>query len=359
MPELKTIKLVLEDGTVFEGKSFGYDKSVAGDVVFNTAMTGYTEFLTDPAHAGQIVATTYPMIGNYGIPGYDEEDGILKYHESAQPTIAALVVMNYSETYSHWNAKQSLAQWLIDHKIPAITGIDTRALTKILTEKGTLKAKIETANSPIDLVDSDSKNIVAQVSTKTKKTFGKGKQNIAVVDAGVQNYVLRSLLKLDATVTLLPWDYDFTTEKYDGIIIAGGPGNPTLCEATINNISKALEKNIPMYGIGIGHILIGIAAGGSAYKLKYGHHGTSISVKKDGTNSCISTVQNHDYALNTDKLNKGWKQSYTNLDDNSNEGICNETKPVFTSQFSAKEIIDDETQSMLKDFIQLVKDNKQ
>jgi carbamoyl-phosphate synthase small subunit len=358
MPEYKKIKLVLQDGTVFEGKSFGHWGSAAGDLVFNAAMTGYTEYLTDPAHQGQIVVCTYPAIGNYGVPGFETENGILKYHESDKVRVAGLVVLDYSADYSHWNAKQSLGQWLADNKVPAIFDVDTRAITKLITEKGSMPAKIVTDNSPVDFTNNDSTNLVAAVSTKTKKIFGEGKNNIAVVDAGVQNSILRSLLKLDCSVTVVPWDYDFSGDKFDGVIVAGGPGNPSLCLPTIENIKKALAGNTPIYGIGIGHLLLGLAAGGSVFKLKYGHHGSGVSVKKENSTECIITSQNHDYVLDTKQLNPGWEATYFNLDDNTNEGIRHQSKPFFSTQFYPKEVKDAETKSFLVDFVRSVESHR-
>ncbi len=358
MPEFKKIKLVLQDGTVFEGKSFGYDKSVAGEVVFNTAMTGYPENLTDPAHEGQILVCTYPMMGNYGVPGNEKEDGILKFHESDKIHVAGLVALDYSADYSHWNAKQSLSQWLTENKVPAIFDVDTRAITKIITEKGTMKAKIEVDNSTIDFANTENENLVAKVSTTTKTTYGKGKYNIAVVDCGVQNSVLRSLLKLDATITVLPWDYDFNNDNFDGVIVAGGPGNPAVCKPTITNIQKAIEAGTPLYAIGIGHLMLGLAAGASVFKLKYGHSGSSISVKKEGTNSCIITSQSHINALDIKTLAQDWEPSYTNLDDNTNEGIRHSSKPIFSTQFYPKEVKEHDTASILREFIELVEKHK-
>ena len=191
MSDSKSIKLVLEDGSVFQGKSFGFEKSVSGEVVFNTAMTGYTESLTDPSYKGQILVATYPLIGNYGIPPETIEDGMFKFMESEAVQVSGYIVSDYSFKYSHWNANESLADWLKKYKVPGIYGIDTRALTKILREKGTMLGKIIYDEQDIPLYDPNKENLVAQVSIKEKKIYGNGKYKIILVDCGVKNHIIR------------------------------------------------------------------------------------------------------------------------------------------------------------------------
>ena len=230
MHELKKARLVLEDGTVYEGTSFGYEKSVSGEVVFYTAMTGYPESLTDPSYKGQILVPTYPMIGNYGVPVDDERDGISKFFESDKIHCKALVISDYSSRYSHWNSQKSLGDWLKEQQIPGLFGIDTRALTQKLRDHGAMLGKILFDNEDIPYYDPNKDNIVAEVSTKKIMEYGNGKYKVVLVDCGVKNNILRCLLKRDVTVKRVPWNYDFTKEKFDVIFLSNGPGDPSSCE---------------------------------------------------------------------------------------------------------------------------------
>ena len=271
MSEAKEIKLILEDGSVFAGKSFGYHGSVSGEMVFNTAMTGYPESLTDPSYKGQILVSTYPLIGNYGVPSKETENGIPKFYESDEIHIAGLVISEYSFGYSHWNAQKSLGDWLKEYKVPGIFGIDTRSLTQLLRENGPMLGKIVADDVDVEFYNPDIHNLAAMVSTKEKLVYGNGKYRVVLLDTGAKYNILRCLLKRDTTVIRVPWDYDFTQEDYDGIVLSNGPGNPALYEASINNIRKALKGDKPIFGICLGNQLMGIAAGGSTHKLKYGH----------------------------------------------------------------------------------------
>jgi carbamoyl-phosphate synthase small subunit len=333
MPELKNIKLILEDGTVFEGKSFGYHKSVAGEVVFNTAMTGYPESLTDPSYKGQILVSTYPLIGNYGVPKDEMEHGVPKFYESDQIHISGLVISDYSFEYSHWNAKNSLREWLIQNKVPGIFNIDTRALTKILREKGTMLGKIEVEGETVDFYNPDKDNQVARVSTKERIVYGNGKHRIVLVDTGAKYNILRCLLKRDTTVIRVPWDYDFTQEDYDGVMLSNGPGDPQMCQPTIANIRKAIEIGKPIFGICLGNQLLGIASGAKTYKLKYGHRAHNHPVIKVGDTTCYITSQNHGFAIDNTTLGSDWEPLFVNINDNTNEGIRHKTKPIFSTQF--------------------------
>jgi carbamoyl-phosphate synthase small subunit len=333
MNKSKQIKLVLEDGTEFNGSSFGFEKSVSGEVVFNTAMTGYPESLTDPSYKGQILVLTYPIVGNYGVPDGEKENDLHKFYESYALHISGLIVSDYTEEYSHWNAKKSLGEWLKDYEIPGITGIDTRQLTKILREKGTMLGKMLLDNREISLYDPNKENLVAQVSTKEKRTFGNGKYKIILVDCGVKYNIIRNLIKRDATVILVPWNYDFSKEEYDGLFISNGPGDPKKCEITINNLSKAYRKEIPVYGICLGNQLMALAAGADSYKLKYGHRSHNQPVLQVGTNKAFITSQNHGYAIDNKTLPEEWKPLFINLNDNTNEGMQHTSKPFFSSQF--------------------------
>ena len=325
--------LQLFDGTKITGKSFGYKGSASGEVVFNTAMTGYPESLTDPSYKGQILVLTYPLIGNYGVPDYGKDKGILNYFESEKIHISGLVIADYSWESNHWNAQKSLHEWLIEHKIPAIYDVDTRALTKHLREKGTMPGKIVWNNEQLDFIDPNEENLVDQVSAKDVMNYGSGKYKILLVDCGVKLNIIRRLLLRDTTISRVHWNYEFTKEKYDGLFISNGPGDPKKCETTINHISLAIKKDIPIFGICLGNQLMSLAAGADTYKLKYGHRSHNQPVLQAGTNRCYITSQNHGFATDSRTLGKDWEQLFINVNDNTNEGIKHKTKPFFSTQF--------------------------
>jgi carbamoyl-phosphate synthase small subunit len=327
------IKLVLEDGTVAAGKSFGAPCSMDGEVVFNTAMTGYPESLTDPSYKGQILVLTYPLIGNYGVPGNLLEDDLHKFYESYTLHISGLVISDYSEQYSHWNAKLSLGEWLTKHAIPGIYGVDTRALTKILREKGTMLGKLVHGNKDVPTYNPNLDNLVAKVSVGERKEYGEGKYRILLIDCGVKNNIIRNLLKRDTTVIRVPWNHDITKESYDGLFITNGPGDPKQCGETIQNLSKALKQNKPIFGICLGNQLLALAAGADTYKLKYGHRSHNQPVLQVGSDKAYITSQNHGFAINNDTLPKDWEPLFVNINDNTNEGMKHKTKPFFSSQF--------------------------
>lgn len=331
-PRIKA-KLVLQDGSLFEGFSFGYPRSVAGEVVFNTAMSGYPESLTDPSYQGQILALTYPLIGNYGVPPRDQEHGLPKFYESDRIHISGLVISEYAFESSHWNAQSSLAQWLEQEKIPAIAGIDTRALTQLLREKGSMIGKIEFSDQPIALHDPNTDNLVAQVSTPQIETYGNGKYRIALIDCGVKYNIIRKLLERDTTVIRLPWDYDFSSLDYDGLFISNGPGDPKQCVATIRHLTQAFTQDVPIFGICLGNQLMALAAGADTFKLRYGHRSHNQPVMLKGSKRCFITSQNHGYATNPDSLGPDWETLFFNINDNTNEGIRHKEKPFFSTQF--------------------------
>jgi carbamoyl-phosphate synthase small subunit len=331
--ERQPSELVLEDGSVFHGISFGFKKVVTGEVVFNTGMVGYPESLTDPSYRGQILVFTYPLIGNYGIPAYDKEDNLLKYFESEKIQVQGLIISDYSENYSHWNAKKSLSDWLVEHKIPGIYGIDTRELTKKLRNKGSLLGKILYDNEKIHFEDPNKRNLVAEVSINKPVVFKKGKKKIILLDCGTKNNIIRAFLKRNFTVIRVPWDYDFSDEKADGIVISNGPGDPKKCVETIENVKKAMSKNIPILGICLGSQILALAGGASTYKLKFGHRSHNQPCIEIGTNRCYITSQNHGYAVDADTLPEDWREWFYNNNDETNEGIKHFSKPFFGTQF--------------------------
>ena len=327
------VKLTLEDGTVYTGKSFGAEIATAGEVVFNTAMTGYPESLTDPSYRGQILCLTYPLVGNYGAPGKEEADEMLKYYESASIHISGLLVADYSFEYSHWNAYESLGDWLSNNGVPGIYGIDTRALTKRIREKGAMLGKIEPDGSLIDFYDPNKVNLVEEVSITEKKIYGKGSCRIVLVDCGVKYNILRNLLKRDTTIIRVPWNYDYHAEEFDGLFISNGPGDPKMCMATINNLARSLKDLKPVFGICLGNQLLALASGADTYKLKYGHRSHNQPVIQVGTDKAYITSQNHGFAVDNKTLAREWEPFFNNINDGTNEGMKHKTKPFFSTQF--------------------------
>lgn len=331
---MQQAKLILEDGTEFTGYSFGAAAPSNGEVVFNTGMVGYPETLTDASYRGQILVLTYPLIGNYGVPGYEKSNGVLKYFESDKIQVSGLIISDYSEKYSHWNAKQSLAEWMKDNNIPGLCRIDTRELTKKLREQGTMLGKIVFGeDEAIHFDDPNKRNLVDEVSIKKPVVYEKGAKRIALVDCGVKNNIIRAFLNRDISVVRCPWDYNFLDEKVDGILISNGPGDPKMCGATIENVKKAMKKNIPMLGICLGSQIMALAAGANTYKLKYGHRGQNQPCLETGTRRCYITSQNHGFAVESDTLPQDWREWFYNNNDKTNEGIIHISKPFFGTQF--------------------------
>ncbi|MCQ2269294.1 MAG: glutamine-hydrolyzing carbamoyl-phosphate synthase small subunit [Bacteroidaceae bacterium] len=335
---MRNVTLLLDDGTQFHGKSFGYEKPVAGEVVFNTAMMGYPESLTDPSYAGQLMVLTFPLVGNYGVPPFTlEENGIPTFMESEKIWADAIIVSDYSEEYSHWNAVESLAEWLKREQVPGITGIDTRELTKVLREHGVMMGKILFDDEPDNIPSADYSgvNFVDKVSCKEIIRYNEGaEKKVVLVDCGVKANILRCLINRGVEVIRVPWDYDFNTLEFDGLFISNGPGDPDTCDAAVQNIRKAMQNpKLPIFGICMGNQLLSKAGGASIYKLKYGHRSHNQPVRMVGTNKCFITSQNHGYAVDNNTLGEDWEPLFINMNDNSNEGVRHKTNPWFSAQF--------------------------
>ncbi|MFA6819322.1 MAG: glutamine-hydrolyzing carbamoyl-phosphate synthase small subunit [Bacteroidaceae bacterium] len=358
---MKNVTLLLDDGTEFHGKSFGYEKPIAGEVVFNTAMMGYPESLTDPSYAGQILTLTYPLIGNYGVPPFTiEPNGIATFMESDRIYASALIVSEYSGDYSHWNGVESLGEWLKREEVPGITGIDTRELTKILREHGVMMGKIifDDQKDHIPSAQYSGVNYVAQVSCKEIIHYNKGVgKKVVLVDCGVKNNIIRELLSRHLEVIRVPWDYDFNTLNFDALFLANGPGDPETCIDTVNNIRKflAAETVHPCMGICMGNQLLSKAAGASIYKLKYGHRSHNQPVRLVGTNKCYITSQNHGYCVDNQTLPKEWKPLFLNMNDGSNEGVKHENRPWFSVQFHPEACSGPiDTEFLFDDFVKML-----
>lgn len=330
---MERAKLILEDGSSYEGFSFGSEKSVSGELVFYTAMTGYPESLTDPSYKGQILVPTFPMIGNYGVPDDEMENGISRFFESEKIHCTALVISDYSENYSHWDSKRSLGTWLKQQGVPGLCGVDTRELTKKLRDRGAMLGKIVFPGEDVPFYDPNKDNLVSMVSTRDVRYYGQGRYRVLLVDCGMKNNILRCLLKHDVTVKRVPWDYDFSSEDYDGLFISNGPGDPALCTVTVDHLRTALAQDRPIMGICLGNQLLALAAGARTYKMKYGHRGHNQPVKVPGMHTCYITSQNHGFAIDEATLPAGWKPMFVNLNDGTNEGIFHESKPFFSTQF--------------------------
>lgn len=335
---MKNVTLLLSDGTKFHGKSFGYEAPVAGEVVFNTAMMGYPESLTDPSYAGQLMTLTYPLVGNYGVPPFSfEENGLPTYMESDKIHASAIIVSDYCETYSHWNANESLADWLQREKVPGITGIDTRELTKVLRNHGVMMGKIIFDDEPNNIPEANYEgiNFVDRVSCKEIKRYNEGaSKKVVLVDCGVKANIIRCLINRGVEVIRVPWNYDYTNMQFDGLFLANGPGDPDTCEEAVAILRKFMSSTTkPICGICMGNQLLAKAGGATIYKLKYGHRSHNQPVRMVGTEQCFITSQNHGYAVDAKTLGSDWEELFVNMNDGSNEGIRHKHRPWFSSQF--------------------------
>ena len=365
---MREARLILDDGSQFVGRSFGYEADTTGEVVFNTAMTGYPESLTDPSYAGQILVTTYPLIGNYGVPSTDlAPNEIPLFMESDRIHVKALIVADYSE--------ESLSAWLKREKIPAITGIDTRRLTTRLREHGVMIGRIEMLDGRCKMDDVrsnsfnyNSTNWVEKVSCKEVITYSPSTQDhrlstldprlsppdpqlstldsnlspltanlkrVVLVDCGVKANIIRCLINRGIEVVRVPWDYDFNQLEFDGLFLANGPGDPEQCSKTVEHIRTFLQSTPvrPCMGICLGNQLLARATGAKTYKLKYGHRSHNQPVRLVGSSQCFITSQNHGYAVDDTTLPEDWEPLFVNMNDGSNEGIRHKTNPWFSAQF--------------------------
>ena len=384
---MRNVTLILDDGTRFRGQSFGYEKPVAGEVVFNTAMTGYPESLTDPSYAGQLMTLTYPLVGNYGVPPFSiEANGLPTFMESGRIHAEAIIVSDYSENYSHWNAVESLADWLKREHVPGITGIDTRELTKVLREHGVMMGRIvfddneelrmkneelgcaaaqyddSSFGGGADILHSSFNygevNYVDRVSCKEVIRYNEGAgKKVVLVDCGVKTNILRCLLRRGVEVIRVPWDYDFNGLEFDGLFISNGPGDPDTCDAAVQNIRRAMQnEKLPIFGICMGNQLLSKAGGATIYKLKYGHRSHNQPVRMVGTDRCFITSQNHGYAVDNNTLGADWEPLFINMNDGSNEGIRHKRNPWFSAQFHPEAASGPtDTEFLFDEFVNLLK----
>ncbi|KZM24005.1 amino acid binding [Ascochyta rabiei] len=382
--ESQNLALELQDGYVCFGQSFGAEKSIAGELVFQTGMVGYPESITDPSYRGQILVITFPLVGNYGVPSREDIDALAQdipaHFEAKEIHIAGLVVATYAEEeFSHYMASSSLGAWLKEQGVPAITGVDTRALTKRIREEGSMLARLRQRTGPvssstaltngavdtsalaggevedwsssfeqIEWVDPNTKNLVAEVSIKEPRLFTPDPSTalkhpsgrpvrVVTVDVGLKYNQLRCLVRRGVEVLQVPWDYDFPRlagKDYDGLFISNGPGDPAKMEATVKHIKSAMdEARTPIFGICLGHQLLARASGASTLKMKFGNRGHNIPCTSMITGKCHITSQNHGYAVDSKTLPNGWEELFVNANDGSNEGIRHVQRPYFSVQF--------------------------
>lgn len=349
--EEKKAILMLKDGRYFEGIGFGATGIITGELVFTTITgAGYNETLTDPSYQGQIVIMTHPLVGNYGVPPWEKNQyGLLKYFESDSIKVSGFVVNECCKRPHHYESVKNLDTFLKEEGIPGIEWIDTRAVTKILRDEGVqvgllavfppgedpnleeLREKVKQAEDP------NKRHLASEVSTSEVKTYTpeKVKGRVVILDLGVKYSIIRNLVERDIEVILVPFDYSY--EKImdyepQGVVISNGPGDPKLYHHSVEVAEKLLENEVPTFGICLGNQIIGLAAGGESYKLPYGHRGGNKTVINPDSQKCSITSQNHGYCVR-DFEQGGFIEFLKNIDDESNEGIIHQTKPIFAVQF--------------------------
>jgi carbamoyl-phosphate synthase small subunit len=340
--DMAEAKLLLSDGTTFSGSRFGADRPVAGEVVFNTGMTGYVETLTDPSYAGQILVLTYPLVGNYGVPASRGARSLDRPYESDRIQVQGLVVQHYIDDYSHHAAVRSLHEWLLEQDVPAITGVDTRTLTRQLRERGTMQGWLIPDNLPVDAAKAQAAavdmrlEVFRRVAPADVITYGTGELTVLLVDAGAKDNLVRSMLERGVRVIRAPWHADLVplARRSHGVLIGNGPGDPKDLGALIDQVRNMLaDGSRPVMGVCLGNQILALAAGADTYKLPYGHRGVNQPVQDLLTRRCYITSQNHGYAVRDESLPADWEPWFVNTNDGTNEGIRCRLKPFLSVQF--------------------------
>lgn len=343
--------LVLEDGSIFKGFSFGGKGEFEGEVVFNTGMVGYPESLTDPSYHEQFLCLTYPLIGNYGVPSYDVfEYSLPKFFESDRIQIKGLIISELCSQPNHWLSVKTLSEWLSEQGVPGIYGVDTRELTKRLREKGVMLGILKTFDEGDEVDESEliekagrvkdpnDRNLVAEVSTKKTLIYNKGgRLRVVLYDCGVKYNIIRCLVRRGVEVIRVPYDTDFDqvlAYKPQGVLISNGPGDPKKVSSLILNMRRLLETDLTLMGVCLGNQILALSGGADTYKLKYGHRSQNQPSLDVLTNKCYITSQNHGYTVLEDTLYEtDFKPWFINVNDNTNEGIIDKTGRVFAAQF--------------------------
>lgn len=325
-------RLIFKNGLTFEGKNFGAPVSLAGELVFSTGMMGYPESLTDPSYKGQILILTYPLVGNYGVPEKD-------FWESDSIMVSGLIVSHYIDTPSHYQSRKTLSEWFLEEGKPILEIKDTRLLTQMIRDKGSVLGKIIIGKN-VDFYDPNKESLIEKVSTDKINTQGIGKKKVLLIDCGAKRNIQKTLLKKDVMVTTVPWSFDPFDARldFDGIVISNGPGDPKFAQKTIKIIKKAIQRKTPILGVCLGHQLLALAAGGDTKKLKYGHRSQNqpcimeaMPAGRQGSNRCFITTQNHGFYVSRVPL--GFRPWFTNANDGTNEGIIHKTLPIMSVQF--------------------------
>ena len=321
-------KLYLQNNLIFEGYSPSWQQEqYSGEVVFSTGMTGYPESLTDPSYKGQILAFTYPLIGNFGVPASE-------HWESHKIHAAGVIVSEVCRNWSHHTGTHSFLEWLKEQNVPLICGVDTRALTKILRDQGSALGVISSEDKiTLKYVDPNAAHLVSQVTVGQPISYKTGEKTVIVVDCGAKENILRALAAFPIHIKRVPYNYDFTHEPFDAVLLSNGPGDPQQCLETVQIVKKAMLHNKPIFGICLGTQIMALAAGATTYKLQFGHRGHNQPVKDTQSGRCYITSQNHGYAVDEKTLPPDWTVNFRNINDGSVEGVAHKTKPFFSVQF--------------------------
>lgn len=319
--------LFLQSGQRIEGKSVGADCERSGELVFTTGMVGYVETLTDPSYKDQIIVFSYPLLGNYGVP-----DG--RFFESQKIHAAGALMSVMSDTYAHAEAREGLSEWLKREGVPALEGVDTRALTKLLRNEGSQLAGFSISNrKPRHFDDPNQRNLVAEVSPTTVTEEGTGNKTVVLLDCGAKENIARSLVARGVKVIRVPWDYDLSQLSFDGLLVSNGPGDPKKCGGAVKQIQYVMEKGKPIFGICLGNQLLARAAGAKTFKLLFGHRSQNQPAIDLSTGRCYITSQNHGYAVDPKTLPHDWQVWFENANDGSVEGVRHKKKPWYSVQF--------------------------
>ncbi|KAI5790444.1 class I glutamine amidotransferase-like protein [Pyronema domesticum] len=351
LPQRATFEV--QNGPSYQGISFGFPKPISGEAVYTTSIVGYPESMTDPSYSGQILVFTQPIIGNIGAPSPMKDDyGLYRFMESEKIHCSGIIVSDYSAKYSHWSAIQSLGEWCIQSGVPAISGVDTRSIVTHLRDSGHAMSRInmdpsveqfsfdslvkDAATEKVPFENPNTRHLAAEASTKAPFHIPSGPLQVALVDFGVKENILRSLVSRGISVTVFPHDFPIQAiaKHFDGVFLSNGPGNPRMCTEAINNLRLLLASyEGPIMGICLGHQLLALAIGAETNHLRYGNRGHNIAVEDKRTGKYIITSQNHGFAVDPATIPDDWMELYTNVNDGSNEGMCHRTRPIMSTQF--------------------------